>query len=391
MKLKLLPDNTQKQALLDVMERFNEACNYVSNIAFSKGVLTQVALQSIVYYDVREKFDLSAQMTIRCIGKVTESYKAEKKHLHHFRPHGAMVYDSRIYRILNGDTISILTLEGRIKVPFIFCDYREMGLDIRRVKTQADLILVDGTFYFVVVVDVPERPKIATDDFIGVDLGVVNIATDSDGEQHSGSHINSLRKRHQKLRRELQSKGTRSAKRKLKRRRRKETRFANDVNHCISKKLVAKAQDTGRGIALEDLQGIRDRTTVRKSQRRQHASWRFFDLRIKIEYKAQLAGIPVLLVDPKHTSQECSSCGHISKANRRTQSEFLCESCGFSDHADHNAAVNIGRRAVVNQPNESTPDEVQLAFSVTHGEAEAVSTELRLSVVTSPRASALGS
>lgn len=373
MKLKLLPDNTQHEALLATMERFNEACNYVSEIAFDKGVLTQVALQSIVYYDIREKFDLSAQMAVRCVGKVTESYKTEKKHQHYFKPHGAMVYDSRIYRILNGDTLSILTLEGRIKVPFVFCDYRETGLDVRRVTTQADLILVDGIFYLVIAVDVPERPEATVKDFLGVDLGIVNIATDSDGEQHSGSHVNSLRKRHHKLRRELQSKGTRSAKRKLKRRSRKETRFANDVNHCISKRLVEKAQGTERGIALEDLSGIRERTTVRKSQRRQHASWRFYDLRTKIEYKAKLAGVPVVLIDPKYTSQECSACGHISKANRRNQSDFLCESCGFSDHADHNAAVNIGRRAAVNQPNESTPDEIQPAFSVTYDESELAS------------------
>jgi IS605 OrfB family transposase len=91
--------------------------------------------------------------------------------------------------------------------------------------------------------------------------------------------LNNLRKRHFKLRQRLQKKGTKSAKRLLKKRRQKEARFARDVNHWIAKELVKRAQGTGRGIALEDLKGIRERVTVRKSQRRQHHSWAFNQLR----------------------------------------------------------------------------------------------------------------
>ncbi|CAB1129488.1 protein of unknown function [Candidatus Hydrogenisulfobacillus filiaventi] len=178
----------------------------------------------------------------------------------------------------------------------------------------------------------------------------VNIATDSDGETYSGGHLNGLRKRHAKLRQRLQQKGTKSAKRLLKKRRRKEHRFATDVNHRIAKRLVAKAKDTGRGIALEDLTGIRDRITVKKAQRRRQHSWAFYQLRTFVSYKAKLAGVPVALVDPRNTSRTCPLCGLIDKRNRPDQAHFRCIGCGFAGPADTIAAGNIARRAAVNQP-----------------------------------------
>jgi putative transposase len=136
----------------------------------------------------------------------------------------------------------------------------------------------------------------------------------------------------------------------LKRRSRKEKRFAKDVNHQIAKELVERAKDTGRGIALEELKGIRDRVTVRRAQRRQHSSWAFSDLRFKIEYKARLHGVPVVFADPRNPSRTCSICGCIDKHNRKDQATFLCVACGFSAYADTNAATVIGRKAAVNRP-----------------------------------------
>ena len=144
-----------------------------------------------------------------------------------------------------------------------------------------------------------------------------------------------------------------SSRRRLKKLSGKERRFAHHTNHVISKQLVKIAQGTGRGIALEDLSGIRDRVTVRRKQRATLHSWSFFDLRLKISYKAQLAGVPLVFVDPRYTSQACSVCGCIDKRNRPNQATFSCVQCGFAAHADHNAAVNIGRRAAINQPNVS--------------------------------------
>ncbi len=137
----------------------------------------------------------------------------------------------------------------------------------------------------------------------------------------------------------LQQVGSRSAKRKLKKLAGKEQRFARDTNHRISKQLVIKAQRTKRALALEDLRGLRARVRVRRRQRTGLHSWAFGQLRQMVSYKAQPAGIPVVLVDPAYTSQTCPVCGPISKSNRKSQSEFLCVACSGAGLADHLAAV----------------------------------------------------
>jgi len=350
LKVKLLPSPDQHTLLLATMHRFNEACNFASKIAWENKAFGQVRLHKLCYYTIRANFGLSAQFAVRAIGKVAESYKANKKVLHTFRPTGAVVLDDRLLSFNGVNEASLLTLEGRIKVPMILGAYQKGVVAGRRVRGQADLVLVDGTFYLLVAVELPDGSPIETTDFVGVDLGIANLATDSDGDTYSGGHVNGLRKRHAKLRARLQKKGTKSAKRLLKKRRRKENRFATDVNHTISKRLVAKAKGTSRGIALEDLKGIHERITVRKAQRRSHHSWSFYQLRQFIEYKARLAGVPVVLVDPRNTSRTCPECGTIDKANRPTRDHFCCVSCGFAGPADTIAAVNIRRRAAVNQP-----------------------------------------
>jgi IS605 OrfB family transposase len=346
--IKLAPSEEQHKLLLKTMERFNEACNYASKVAFETKTFGQFYIHRLIYHELRERFGLSAQMTIRAVAQVSEGYKTDRKVQHSFKPYSAMVYDDRILSWKGLDRVSILTLSGRQIIPTRIGAYQAARLD-RKVR-QTDLILRDGRFYLATIVDAPEPPTDEPDGFLGVDLGIVNISADSDGQTYSGGQVNGLRKRHAKLRAKLQAKGTKACKLLLKKRSRKESRFVTNINHTISKKIVAKAKDTGRGIALEDLGGIRDRTTVRKSQRRQHSSWAFFQLRSFIEYKAKLAGVLVNLVDPHNTSRTCPACGCIDKANRTSQSLFSCVSCGFSGPADTIAATNISRRAAINQP-----------------------------------------
>jgi putative transposase len=345
--VKLQPTPDQSSALLETMERFNAACNAVAEVAFRERTANKIRLQKLVYYDIRERFGLPAQMAVRVIGKVAEAYKRDRSRKPSFRAHGAIVYDQRVLSWKGLDRVSILTLRGRQIVPVVFGGYQAARL--KCIRGQADLIYRNGTFYLAVVVDVPEPPAGEPKDWLGVDLGIVNIAADSDGEAYSGGHLNGLRRRHARLRARLQAKGTRSARRLLKKRSGKERRFATNVNHVISKRLVAKAKGTGRGIALEDLKGIRCRITVKKAQRRVQHSWAFHQLRSFIEYKARLAGVPVVLVGPRNTSRTCPACGHVAKANRRTQALFCCVSCGFAGPADTIAAENI-RRAVVMRP-----------------------------------------
>ena len=350
--VKLQPTQEQAASLLETMERFNAACNAIAEIAFQEWTANKIKLQKLVYRDIRERFGLSAQMTVRAISKVAEAYKRDKSKKPVFRPHGAIIYDQRLLSWKGLDRVSILTLKGRQIIPIAFGEYQAARM--KRIRGQADLIYRDGWFFLAVVVDVPEPPVDKSGDWLGVDLGIANIAADSDGEIYSGGHLNGLRKRHAKLRARLQAKGTKSAKRLARKRRRKERRFAQNVNHVIAKRLVAKAKDTGRGIAIEDLKGIRERITVKKAQRRVQHSWAFHQLRSFIEYKARLAGVPVIIVDPRNTSRTCPKCGHVSKANRRSQALFRCVSCGFAGPADTIAAENI-RRVAVMQPYAAGP------------------------------------
>jgi len=196
--------------------------------------------------------------------------------------------------------------------------------------------------------------KVGQGGVLGVDLGQVHLAVDSDGQSFSGAKVKGVRHYYAKRRARLQHAGTKSAKRRLKRIKRKESRFQRDVNHRISKTLVVEATGAAKALALEDLRGIRERVGTqrvpRAAQRAYRLSWAFFQLRQQLAYKAAGGGVPVLLVDPAYTSQRCSACGHRERANRQSQSSFRCRGCGFGLKADHNAAINIAYRAAANRP-----------------------------------------
>ena len=200
------------------------------------------------------------------------------------------------------------------------------------------------------MIDVVEPSIKPVQDYLGVDLGVKNIAYDSDSTGYAGAHLNNLRKRHLRLRSKLQKKQTKSAKRLLKKRSGKEARFARDVNHQISKKLVLKAQTSDRGLAIENLKEIRKTSekgsNKSKAQRQKLNSWAFFQLRAFISYKCQLYGVDLRVVDPSYTSVTCPQCGCRNKKNRLTRDRFRCFTCSHTGYADLIAAVNIRAKAL---------------------------------------------
>jgi IS605 OrfB family transposase len=353
------------------MHRFNEACNYIADIAFGLKTANKIELQKVVYYDVRDKFKLSAQLTIRAIAKVSEGYKRDKTIKPEFKPTGAIVFDQRILSFRKLEAVSILTNSGRLIIPIRIGEYQKVRLD--RIRGQADLILRDGIFYLAIVVEAPEAAKVDAVGTLGVDLGIVYLATDNDGETFSGKQVDKVREKNATLRANLQTAGTKSATKHLKKLSGRESRFHRDINHIISKKIVAKAKDTRQAIALEDLTGIRKSVTVRRTQRSRLHSWAFYQLRSFIEYKAAIAGIPVFLVNPRGTSHICPECKHNERANRPDRNTFRCVQCGFSGNADHIAAINIAARAV----------EVNLRI-VACNEVEAVK-EMRPSIAASSR------
>lgn len=122
----------------------------------------------------------------------------------------------------------------------------------------------------------------------------------------------------------------------------KETRHAGHVNHRTSKEVVAVAQRTGRGIALEEVSGIRDRVRPFRGQRATPSSWPFRRLEERIRYRARRAGVPVIA---HYTSHMCPRCGHTARNNHTNRDTFFCRRCGLAGPADHVAGVNVRNRA----------------------------------------------
>ncbi len=353
-QVKLLPDAEQSAALIAYMVAFNLAANRAAEVAFEAKVFSQPSIHSRCYRELRETFGISSQTAVRAIGKTVGCFSRDKTICPVFKPRGAVTYDERTFSFKGIDTVSLLTMGGRILVPFVHGEYQRGKL--HHLKGQADLVYCGGQFYLYCTAEYPEEPTIEATEFLGVDLGIVKIATDSTGESFSGEKIDCNRKRRATARKQYQRKGTKSAKRRLKRMSGRQTRFQKQTNHTISKRLVLKAKALGMGIAIEDLKGIRSRveTTVGKKFRRRFGNWSFSHLRTCVEYKARMVGVPIVAVDPRNTSRTCSQCGYCEKANRKSQSVFHCKHCGFSENADLNAALNISvLGAKVNCPKKS--------------------------------------
>ena len=352
-QIKLLPSGEQAESLLRTLERANQACQYISDYAHESGTHSKYKLQEAVYHDVRERFDLAAQMTVRALGKVADAYKTNPNTHNQFDIRGGFPYDSRILSIYTDrQEVSIWTLGGREKISYEVGDNHRALLD--QDKGEADLVYRNGMFFLLVSCQMPpanlsDEDMEAIDGYLGVDRGVNNIATTSEGDNWTSNEIDKRRMWYQTRRDILQSVGTRSAKRALQRLSGKQARFQRDVNHTISKRIVSKAKARSSAIVLEDLSGIRERTTVRRQQRARHSNWSFYQLRQFIEYKALMAGVPVIKVDPAYTSQTCSKCGHCDRKNRNG-SGFKCRECGHSMDADKNAARNVAARGAVNSP-----------------------------------------
>ena len=337
--LKLKPTPEQACALKATLERCNEACNWLSEVAFRDKIFGQYNLHKLTYREVRERFNLTAQATVRCIAKVADAYKADKKTQRIFCKHSAQPYDERIFRFKSDNLISIWLLDGRAVIACATGAHQRALLAHR--KGEVDLMFVRGKWYVSCVCDFDDPKLLTPKGVLGIDMGIVNLAVDSMGERHDGATVEARRAKFAKRRATLQRVGTRAAKKRLRKIGSRQSRFQKHQNHCISKSIVSKAERYSLGIALENLTHIRARVKARKEQRKRLHNWAFGHLRACIEYKAKRAGVPVVAVNPAHTSQACGECGAINRRNRKTQSEFRCLACGHESNADENAARNI--------------------------------------------------
>lgn len=324
------------------------ACNSISDIAWDNRCFQQFRLHNESYYSIKNTFSLSSQMIVRCISKVADAYKIDKKVKRTFRELGAISYDNRILNYKPDNTLSIWSLEGRIKMPFICHNTNYLPY----IKGEADLIYRKGKFFLFQSVDIPDEVISDVEEFIGVDFGLTDIAVTSDGIKHSAEWINNYREQRVNIRGSIQSKGTKGAKKLLKRLSGKERTTATIINHTISKSIVRSAKEQGKGISIEDLTNIRF-TSKRRSKKFKSklGRWSFGQLRSFLTYKSALNGVNLVVIEPAYTSKTCNVCKHIGQRNNKV---FKCNNCGNNTDADFNAALNIATLGgSINNPEKS--------------------------------------
>jgi IS605 OrfB family transposase len=359
-------DDAATVALRETQTAFNRAASYCAGVAWEQGVTNKNKLHHLVYGATRATYGLGAQLACCARDKAAEAVRAVRaaperydrktgdmipKTCPVFRDDSAIRLDVHTYRLMRLDQVSVYTMRGRVIGQMELGTFQRTTLYDRSWKIGgAELIRRDGVWYLHITQTKAAPAADEPTGYLGVDLGIGNIAADSDGITYTGADVERIRRWHADRKAALQRVKTKSAKRSLKKLKRRQRRFQKDINHQISKRLVGTAKRTGRGIALEDLKGIRERVKVRGAdQRARHSNWGFFQLRQFVSSKAQRVGVQVVAVNPRYTSQRCSACGHTERANRATQAHFCCVVCQFACPADYNAAINI-ERAAVNRP-----------------------------------------
>ena len=218
LKVKLTTTDEQSRTLFETMETFNKTCDWISGKAFEAKIFNAYDLHYLVYSETRTLFPkLPSQSVIRAIAKVSDRYKTDRKVRHFFKEHSAMEYDKRTLSFKDLSHASLATIHGRIRVPLVFGHYAP--LDRNKMCGQADLTTSRGKFFLNIVIDLPDGTPVDPRGYPGVDLGIVALSTDSDGESFSGETADRVR----------------------------ENRFKKDTNHVISKRIVSRTKGTGRG------------------------------------------------------------------------------------------------------------------------------------------------
>jgi len=375
-RIQLQPSPAQAAALAETSCQFTLAFNLFVELGWQNSVSNATKLHFLAYYPVRTAVpDLNSNLTNTARAKAAEALRSafrlrkdQDRKVSMPRSDACPPrYNIHTYRVdWESQTVRMSLVGGRQTVRFRVPDYaaKYAGYPV----DTADLLERDGTWWLHVVVTVPAPEVEPTEQVVGVDLGIKRPAVTSTNQFLGMRRWKAVEGRYFKSIRALQKKGTKSAKRHLRTIKRRRARFRKNADHLLSKQIVLSAEP-GATIVLENLKDIRKRMRAKRrsqTKRRMH-SWPFANLKTKIEYKAEERGCTVVAVDPRHTSQACSRCGHSARNNRRSQSVFICRQCGLHLNADLNAARNIAAKyraggsrppagGLRNQPIVSTPD-----------------------------------
>ena len=352
-QIKLEPTEKQNLLLQESCQKYIDACNFIAQWIFDHKTLTMKKINSAIYSTVRNNFSLRSQMAQSAIRNVIASYRTtHSKHKKwSIKPtfrRSKMDYVWNRDCSINKKTkdFSINTIDGRIKVSTCWTGNEEFSSQEKYGTATLQYKKGKWILHLPVTVDVDDISLEDIFNVVGVDMGINFLATayDSKGRTtfYKGRKVKDKKAHYQKLRSQLQSKGTRSARKRLASIGSRENRWMNDVNHCISKALVNNAGENSL-IVLENLTGIRTATErFRERDRYVSVSWAFYDLRQKIEYKAKINNCLTVAVDPAYTSQKCSKCGYTSKLNRNKKLHiFTCRKCNYRSNDDRVAAMNL--------------------------------------------------
>ena len=357
-KIQILVNDSDAELLRETMMAYTAACNCVSNYIFYHADLQRYRVQKETYYHLRNTYGLRSQMAISCIRSVIGNYKTIIKNQGAWimpvfkHPQLDLVWNRDYSLNIKKRLFSVNTLAGRIKVPFYNNNFEQYFSGIFSFGT-AKLINKNDKFflYIPITYELATLEKKEVCNVVGVDRGIrfVAVTYDSKGKTafYSGKEINKKRTHYDNLRRQLQSVGTPSSRRRLKALGRRENRWMQDVNHCISKALVTN-NPLGTLFVLEDLKNIRSSLSKTQNKHRHTAlSWAYFDLERKLIYKALRNHQVVERVSPAYSSQTCPKCGHTSRGNRKNRTHhFCCKNCGYSSNDDRVAAMNLHRRGI---------------------------------------------
>src|SRR6266508_1901230 len=374
-RIRLQPSPFQAGALTETSSQFTSAFNQSVRMGWQAGISNATKLHYLAYYPVKTGHptlvsDLINQARVKAAETLRSAFALQQAGRKVTMPVSQACpprYNVHTYRVdWESQTVRMSTTAGRQTIRFSIPDYAQKYAGYS--TDTADLIERDGLWWLHVVVSVPAPEVEQAEAVVGVDLGINRPAVTSNNHFLGQRRWKAVEGRYFKLIRALQKRGTKSAKRHLRKTKRRRARFRKDADHVLSKQIVAAAE-TGATIVLENLKDIRKRTKDRRrsqTKRRMH-SWPFASLKAKVAYKAEERGCTVVVVDPRHTSQLCSCCGHIARTNRRSRSDFWCRHCSFRLNADLNAARNIAAKyragggtspagGLRNQPIVSTPD-----------------------------------
>ena len=384
-KLKLNTTPEQFAQLRAVQLAYRDALNYASQYSFEHGKMSnQQALQKAVYAELRQKYTLSSQMACNVPRQVGATYKAlwtkvkqnaqdhkDKRTKKRYKGldqapkyvSPTLTYNyERDYSFKKEQHVSILTLAGRISVPYQGYNkhvaWIQHGAQIGAAKLFYEKCRKQ--FYLIVSLEVetPDPTPQMHTDVVGVDVGVRYLATTTDTRNHatfySGKRSVATADHYHRLRKRLQRKGTRSATRRLLALSGRERRFKRDVNHTLAARILT--QHPHALIGLEHLTGIRERTKRQSSKRatnkqrrakRRTSSWAFAQLQSVLAYKAPFHDSMTVKVDANYTSQMCPKCGNTTRANRPNGAIlFRCTVCRYECHSDLVGARNIALRTL---------------------------------------------